>query len=684
MSIKAKPKTANIMPKFTLQYDAATFADQMEPMFIEATAEEVLEQIKPMEFDFLPGRKFIAVDTETYFTGIENNRLPANVVRRWIHASSTKIIPNDFPFCFSICDGTHSFVVYDTLKNQFKEFRKLEPLFMDMSIEKIGQNLDYDLHMIANTNTNMRGRFHDTLYLSKLTRANAFTHSLVDIATEINSEAYPTVTKFEHMLDSYKAQHRITDYRQFPKELMIQYTGADTWNALWAFAALYPAMIDNKQLPLYETECGTLLVTYHMERNGIELDPDYQYTLIPELQQEVEEAERKIYAAAGQTFNINSSGQLEAVLIKMGYGHLIHYKKPTDVMLDKGIVKGNASFDKYEMERLENEGVPLIVDIQRYKSSLKLLNTFAIKLYELCDAQNVVHCNINTIEAKTGRFSISDPSMQNMPRRKDSRVRDAFIPPEGYTFYDFDFKAQESLILVHYSRSAYLMELLAQDKDIHKAIATLIYSLAYDEITKALREVSKSVEFAMTYGAGAGKVKAMTGLTLQEAQTAMKTFLKNCPEVDSFIKTANKVAKERGVVKTIMNRLVYVERGREYACVNYVIQGSAADSTKTRMVAIYKFLKANKFKSHMILQVHDSLLQAIADGEEALLGYLRWLQTERELFRVTVKVDVALCSPTWRSKSDVDVDAVEPPKEMLDKMNNYDIWSEGILEKEVA
>ena len=97
------------------------------------------------------------------------------------------------------------------------------------------------------------------------------------------------------------------------------------------------------------------------------------------------------------------------------------------------------------------------------------------------------------------------------------------------------------------------------------------------------------------------------------------------------------------------------------------------------MVEIHKFLKANNFKTYMILQVHDSLLNAIHDDEQELIGYLRWLQTERELFRVEVTVDVAKCTPTWREKADIDVEAIKPPEEMLQKMRDYDIWSEGIL-----
>ena len=517
------------------------------------------------------------------------------------------------------------------------------------------------------------------MHIFKLVRANAFQHSLISIAEELVAQGLPGVPEFEHMLDAYKAANRITDYRMFPRDLMTQYTGADTWNCLYAFEWLYPQLSFEDQVPLYDIESQMLLVAYWMERNGVLLDPSYKDKLIGELQEEVDEAERKIYTEAGRQFNINSSQQLYDVLCSLGYGNKVKRKRPTEAMLAKGIVEGNPSFDKYEMERLEAEGVPLIVDIQQYKASEKLLNTFATKLYELADATNTVHCNINTIEAKTGRFSISVPSMQNMPRRKDSRVRDAFIAPPGYTLYDFDFKSQESIILVHYSRSQFLMDIINRGGDIHKAVASIIYSIPYDQVSKELRGISKSVEFAIVYGAGPSKVSQMTGLSLEEASMVMKQFLKNAPEVDTFIRTANKVGKERGRVRTIRHRMVYLERGREYACVNYIIQGSAADSTKTRMVDIHKFLRANNYKTYMSIQVHDSLLQVVADDETELLGYLRWLQTERELFRVPVTVDVAKCTPTWRNKVDIEVEAVEPPAEMLQKMRDYDIWNEGIL-----
>lgn len=678
MAIKSK-QTATIIPKSTQSYDPDTFHELAKDNFIEVSANELLREIKPKKFDFMPGSEFIAVDTETYYTGIANNRMPANVVRRWIKGKGAKYIPNDFPFCISMSDGAASYVVYDTLENGFKEFKKLQPLLLDTGVSKIFHNAGFDMHEIANTNTNMKGRIYDTLHISKLVRADAFTHNLFDIAKEIQSDTVPTELVFEMMLNMYKAMHKITDYRQIPRELMTQYTCADTWNTIWAFGELMPLIKEYNIERLFEVESEMLVVAYHMERAGIKLDLEYEDVLIPTLIKEVEDSEREIYDIAGTTFNINSSQQMESVMKKMGYGHLVKYNDPTAAMLAKGIVKGNASFDKFEMERLDNEGVPLIKQIQKYKSSLKLLNTFAIKLYEMRDFDGYVHCNFNTIEAKTGRFSISSPSMQNMPRRKDDRVRGAFVAPENYKLYDFDFKSQESIILAHYSKAEFLLDMIRNGEDIHKATAALVYSKDIAEITPEERGDAKSVGFAVTYGAGPSKVAGMTGKSLQEATYIMRTYMKKIPEVDLFIKTANKVAKEYRRVKSILGRQIYVERNREYACVNYVIQSSAADSTKMRMVDIYKFLKANKYKSYMILQVHDSLLQCIHEDEEELLGYLRWLQTDHDTFRVPVTVDVALCHPTWKDKQDIEIEATEPPTNLMNAMQAYNIWEEGLL-----
>ena len=694
MAIQPKIASATILPTHRIQYNPATFSEHTFGRFHEATAEEVLDCIRPVTFDFLPGQKIIGYDTETFYTGVPANRMPSNVVRRFLQRGN-KDIPQDLPFCMSFSDGTNSWAVYDTLENKFAEFKKLQPLLIDSSITKTGQNVDFDLHMTANCGVNIKGKLIDTMHIDKLVNANAFSHNLYDISKRLqnlndSSPNYcPTILMYEDMLISYKEQHRITDYRQFPRDLMTHYTCADTWNTIWCLKNLFPKIHEYELLPLFEVESEMILVAYHMERRGVPVDPAYEHILIPELEAEVNEAERKIYDAAGSIFNINSAQQIYSIMQKLGYSHLVHFTKPTEAMLLKGQTKGNPSFDKIEMERLENEGVPLIADIVQFRKSEKLLNTFARKLYYMRDFNNILHCSINTMEAKTGRFSISQPSMQNMPRRKDSRVRGAFVAREGYVLYDTDFKAQESLIMAHYSRAPYLLDIINSGGDIHRAVAAVVYDILLEEVTKALREVAKSVEFAIVYGAGAPKVVSMVsdveikpgkkGMTLEEATLAIKTFKKRVPEVEVFIKTANQTIKERGCIRTVMGRRVYAERGREYACVNYLCQGSGADSTKTRMIEIHKFLQANELKTRMILQVHDSLLNEVHETEEHIVPWILWLQEERKLFRVNIVVEADKCYPTWRDKKGTGLKAIKPPQEMLDKLEAYDIWEEGIL-----
>lgn len=665
-SIIAKPGATSITAKTFTQYNPDTFESLKNPNFIECSAKQVLDEIDPITFDLFPNRRFIDVDTETFYTGIPNNRMPAQVVRRWIKVGN-KYIPNDFPFCISLCDGKKSFVVYDTLENGFREFKKLIPLLADTTIDKVGHNIDYDLHMLANAGVDMRGRMWDTMPEAKLVRAYAFSNRLIDLATEMPNG----ITQYEHMLDAYKAMHRITDYRQIPRDLMTQYTSADVWNSLWALPYYYPRIIENNQEELLDVENQIMRIAFSMERTGIVTDQRYiTEDLIPELKEQVATAEQKIYDEAGTMFNINSGQQLEKVLVDMGYGKSIKYDGKT----------GNPKFDKFQKERMLKEGVTLFETINTFMGSEKLLNTFAIKLSEMKDANNVVHCNFNPIEAKTGRFSISNPSMQNMPRRKDDRVRGGFIAPYGYHMWDFDFKSQESIILAHYCQSPYLIDNINAGKDIHTLFAAIINHCDYVKVIKQWRNDAKSVEFAIVYGAGADKVSAMTGQDVPACKTIIATVYHDIPEIDTFIKTANKIAKERGFMKTVMNRYVYLEKGREYACVNYIIQGSAAVSTKTRMIDLYKFLKANNYKSRMVLQVHDSLDGYVKDTEEAeLIPYWKWIQTERKLFRIPVVAESEKCIGSWRTKEECNWPAVEPPKEMLDKMEAYNIWEESIL-----
>ena len=675
MAIKKKDELSIIKERTWSNYSPEVLKELAHDNFIECTAEYCLEHIQPSEIPFLPG-KWICFDTETEPTGVPAHMMPANVVRRWIKRGS-KEIPNDFPFCFSICDGTTSYVIYDSWNTGFKELKKLAPLLEDASINKCLHNAKYDLHMAKNAGIDIKGKIFDTLPASKICRAWALTHSLLDNAKEIDEG----VTEFEYMVDSYKQQNRVTNYALIDRDLMTQYTGADTWNGFYVCKRLARIAHEHEAdgwMDLCWLENEVIKITFFAERDGVLVDASYEQPLIEALKKQAADAEAKVYEEAGCFFNMNSGQQLEQVLMFMGYGDLIKYNKPTDTMLAKGITKGNPKFRAADKERMIAEGCKILEDIQTYQKAEKLLNSFAVKLYTMNDANNRVHCSYNTVEAKTGRFSISMPSFQNMPRRGESRIRKAFIAPKGYTIYELDYASQESKIMVHYSRSEYLIEALHEGKDIHKIFASMIFDVPYETVTKDQRQIAKSVEFAIVYGAGAAKVAQMSGIREDEAKQVMADVRKRMPEVNAFIKTANNIAKERKWVKTVRGRQVYVEKDREYACVNYIVQGSAADCTKTALVRINKYLRANNYKTKFILQVHDSCMFYVADDEAGIVvPKLLYLMAETELFRVPITADCGVSTDgTWAGKEDKDIKPEPPTAEELANMDSYSIWND--------
>lgn len=674
--IQRKPELAGIQQRTSLMWSRAALEQCKHDNFIECTAEYCLEHIRPSSIPGLPG-VWICFDTETEPTGIDAGVLPPTVVRRWIKRGS-KEVPNDFPFCFSICDGTTSFVIYDSWTKGFPELKKLKPLLEDPNINKTLHNAKYDLHMAKNAGINVNGMIFDSLPASKICRAWALTHSLLDNAKEIDEG----VTEFEFMVDSYKQQFKVTNYAQIDHDLMTQYTGADTWNGFYVAKRLVRIAKEHEAdgwFDLCMLENEIVKITYFAEREGVLIDPEYEEPLMIALKKQADDAEAKVYEEAGCFFNMNSGQQLESVLIKLGYGDLIKYGKPTATMQAKGITKGNPKFRKEDKERMINAGCKILEDIQSYQKAEKLLHSFAEKLYTMKDATDRVHCSFNTVEAKTGRFSISMPSFQNMPRRGESRIRKAFVAPKDYTIYELDYASQESKIMVHYSRSEFLIEALHEGKDIHKIFASMIFATPYEEVIKDQRQIAKSVEFAIVYGAGASKVASMSGIAEYEAKQVMADVRTRMPEIDAFIKTANSVAKDRGWVKTVMGRQVYVEKDREYACVNYIVQGSAADCTKNALRRINKYLRANHYETKFVIQVHDSCMFYVKDSEaDTVVPKLLYLMAENELFRVPITADCGISTDgTWAGKEDKDVKPMPPSPEEQKAMDNYNIWEDA-------
>lgn len=452
-------------------YNADKFAEHKVDKFIELEdPQELLQLVDPFEFR---GRRFITFDTETHPHFRNSHIVPKEVVRRWV-GKGKKAVPQDYPFSIQVCDGKHSYIIYDTVENDFAKFRQLAPLFEDPSVEKVAHNTKYDMHHMANAGMKIKGKLHDTVVLAKLANENRTSFQLRDIASRLPGG----VVKFEFMVDSYKTLNKVTDYRQIPRDLLTQYGGADVWNCYLEFITDYEKLEEDGLIELYDKEMELMVALYAMERFGFATDSEYEDTLKAELQQLTDDAEKAIYDEAGKMFNINSGKQLYGVLMDLGVNNgWIPSTAKGNPQLDKDVLNSLAT--KYNINIVKN-----ILEFRKYS---KLLTTYATGIYDQKDAETRVHGNINQTEATTGRMSITKPALQTLPK-KDKRIRRAFIPPKGSELWFMDLDQVEYRLFAHYAKIPSLLEAIENGHDVHAATAAMVFHVALDEFLHSIQE----------------------------------------------------------------------------------------------------------------------------------------------------------------------------------------------------
>lgn len=477
-TIKSKNK-ATIVKGNTMSYDPKTFKEHKLANFYECTVEEMLKRMKPYEYI---GRKFIFIDTETYSTELANHDMPYNVVRRWV-GTGKKAVPQDFPFLFSICDGVNAFSIFDDLENNFENFKKLKDLLEDETIEKVLHNCNFDMHQLANIGLKVKGKIHDTVIVAKLAQENRFSFRLRDLAAKLPLG----IIKFEDMVDNYKKTFKITSYRAIPHDLIVQYANADVWNCFQEFITDYPTLIEEDLVGIYEEEIQVSIIAWFMERKGMRLDKEYEMPLKADLKKLRNDAEQAVYDEAGEIFNINSGPQLYKILMKLGVDKsLIEIKQDT----------GNPILDKKALSKLaDKHNVTIVNKILEFKQNEKLLNTYAMGIYDQHDADDTAHCGINTAEAVTGRMSITKPALQTLPK-KDKRIRNMFIPRENKTLWFLDLDQVEYRGFAHYAQATGLIHLIKEGYDVHQATAALIFNVPIEEVTEEQRGRGKTINFA--------------------------------------------------------------------------------------------------------------------------------------------------------------------------------------------
>ena len=624
--------------------------------------------IKPFEFK---GRKFITFDTEThpYFTN--SHLVPTNVVRRWV-GSGKSAVPQDYPFCISICDGKNSYTMYDSVDNNFYKFRQLAPLFEDPSVEKIAHNTKYDMHMFANAGMKIVGKLHDTVVLAKLTDENRKSYQLRDLAAKKKGG----VVKYEFMVDSYKQMTKTKDYRQIPRELLTQYANADVWNAYITFITEYEKLEEDCLVDLYNNEMELMVALYAMERYGMLTDASYEEPLKAELQKLTDEAEQAIYDEAGRMFNINSGKQLYEVLMELG----------VDASLIGTTDKGNPKLDKKALANLADvHNVSIVKKILDFRKNEKLLTTYAVGIYDQVDSAGRAHGSINQTEATTGRMSITKPALQTLPK-KDKRIRKMFIPDDNHELWFMDLDQVEYRLFAHYAKIPSLLEQIANGYDVHTATAATLFGKNMEELAQkvhegddeatAIRSRAKTLNFALIYGMGNQALANDLKVTLTEATDIKARYFSTMPEARVFINTVYQVIKMRGFVKNIYGRRRRLDPDDCYKAPNSLIQGCAADYIKHKVVDIYKYLCYNKLETHMINIVHDELVIDFNKNELEHVPVLRWLLSDFEKFRCPITAGVEFGNPSWGQK-------IEPDNIGFKEPNNFDYLNYNVFDGSV-
>ena len=626
---------------------------------------EMLSLIKPFERN---GRKFITFDTETHPHFSNSQVVPASVIRRWVGKGKVAV-PQDYPFCLSICDGKNAFSMYDSVDNGFEKFKHLAPLFEDPSIEKIAHNAKFDMHMFANAGMKIVGRLHDTIILAKLANENRRSFQLRDLASTKSGG----VIKFEYMVDTYKQLNKVRDYRNIPRELLTQYANADVWNAFIVFMDEYTTIELDNLVDLYDRECELMIALYAMERYGIAIDPSYEEPLKEELQNLTDSAEALIYEEAGKMFNINSGKQLYEVLISLGVKD--EWVSRTD--------KGNPSLDKNALGVLADRyNVSIVKNILEFRKYERFLNTYAVGIYDQMDSEYRVHCNINQTEATTGRMSITKPALQTLPK-KDKRIRRAFMPDEGYELYFSDLDQVEYRLFAHYAKIPSLIDAIMSGHDVHAATAAMLYHIDLNEfilrltegdtVANDLRSKGKTINFALIYGVGIEHLSDMLKCTVTEATNTKVNYFSQLPEAKIFIATVYQVIKERGFVKNFYGRRRRLGPNDCYKAPNSLIQGCAADYLKEKLVAMFKYIMHNDLKTRLLLPVHDEVVIMAHKDELHHVAVLRTLLSDFTSFRCPITAGIEVGTPSWGQKVPAnDFDFVDIKDRAFLNYNVYD------------
>ena len=541
---------------------------------------------------------------------------------------------------FSWETGKGFYLPFPEEKEKAQELiEELRPFFEDENIEKIGQNLKYDIKVLAKYNIEIKGKLFDTMIAHYLINPDMRHNMDVLAETYLNYTPQPISELIGKKGKNQKSM------REVPLDQQTEYgvEDADVTLQLKKFfeqelkEANTRKLFDNIEIPLVR-------VLAAMELEGIKLDEKFLKSLSDALDSDIKDLEKSIYEEAGEEFKISSPKQLGLVL----------FEKMKLVKKPKKTKTGQYSTSEDVLSNLVKEH-KIVEDVLMYRALVKLQNTYVDSLpNQVQKATGRIHTDYVQTIAATGRLSSNNPNLQNIPIRTERgrQVRKAFVPrDENHILLAADYSQIELRIIAALSKEENMMKAFKEGKDIHAATAAQVFNVPIDEVSREQRSNAKTVNFGIIYGVSAFGLSNQTNLSRAEAKELIDTYYKTYPKLTGYIADQIDFARENGYVQTILGRRRYLKdinsqnavvRGAaERNAVNAPIQGSAADIIKLAMINIYKKLNEGKFKTKMLLQVHDELVfDAHKDEVEEVK---KMIQFEMEnAYKLDVPLDVEL------------------------------------------
>ena len=541
---------------------------------------------------------------------------------------------------FSWDIGKGFYIPFPEKKDEAQELiEQLRPFFEDENIEKIGQNLKYDIKVLKKYQVTIKGKLFDTMLAHYLINPD-MRHSM-----DVLAETYLNYTPISITeLIGKKGKNQLS-MRDVPLEKQTEYAVEDADITLQLKEHFEKELGEaNTQKLFDEIEIPLLRVLADMELEGINLDIAYLNTLSKQLDSDIKTLEANIYKEAGEAFNIASPKQLGDIL----FDKLKLVDKP------KKTKTGQYATSEDILSYLAKDH-DIIKHILEYRGLAKLKSTYVDALpLQVEPSTGRVHTDYMQTVAATGRLSSNNPNLQNIPIRTERgrQVRKAFIPrSEDYTLLAADYSQIELRIIAALSDEETMIEAFKNGEDIHASTASKVFNVPLNEVTREQRSNAKTVNFGIIYGVSAFGLSNQTNLSRSEAKELIDTYYETYPKLKSYIGKQVDFARDHGYVQTVLGRRRYLKdinsrnavvRGAaERNAVNAPIQGSAADIIKVAMINIHKKLEAGHYKTKMLLQVHDELVFDVYKPELEHIKPL--IKTEMEsAFTLKVPLDVDL------------------------------------------